>query len=87
LTPQDPLLAAIVARGLQPFDAKPIEIGGEHYPYVWRALRVVAAAAPMPIKTSRLFADKGLMVIPFNPNHPAAAETIDALAEALGEAE
>jgi hypothetical protein len=87
LKPQDPLLAAIVARGLQPFDAKPIEIGGEQYPYVWRALRVVAAAAPIPIRTSRLFADKGLMAIPFNPNHPAAAETIDALAEALGEAE
>jgi hypothetical protein len=57
------------------------------YPYVWRAVRVAAAPAPMPIKTSRLFADKGLMVIPFDPKNPAAIETIDALAEALGESE
>lgn len=80
-------MAAVVARGLQPHDPKPIEVGGAAYPYVWRAVRVVAAPTPMPIKTSRLFADKGLMVIPFDPKNPAASETIDALAEALGESE
>ena len=87
IPPLDPLLAAIVARGLAPCDAKPIDVGGVGYPYVWRAIRVVAAPAPMPIKTSRLFADKGLMVVTFDPKNPAAPETIDALAEALGEAE
>jgi MrfA Zn-binding domain len=85
--PQDPFLAAIVARGLQPHDPKPIEVGGVSYPYVWRAVRVVAAPTPIPIKTSRLFADKGLMVIPFDPKNPAVSETLDALAEALGETE
>jgi hypothetical protein len=82
--PPDSFLAAIVARGLEPFDAKPIEVGGEVYPYVWRSARIVAAPKGLTIKTSRLFADKGLMVIPYNPAAPAARETIDALAEALG---
>ena len=85
--PSDPFMAAIVARGLQPHDSKPIEVGGVAYPYVWRAVRVVAAPTPMPIKTSRLFADKGMMVIPFDPMNPAASEAIDALAEALGGSE
>ena len=41
--PSDHFLAAIVARGLEPFDGKPIEVGGQAYPYVWRAARVAAA--------------------------------------------
>ncbi len=85
--PADPFVAAIVARGLEPFDGKPIEVGGEPYRYVWRAVRVVAAPKGLPVKTMRLFADKGLMVIPYDPGAPAAPETIAALAEALGEAE
>lgn len=85
--PGDPFLAAIVARGLEPFDGKPIEIGGQPYPYVWRAARIVAAPRGLPIKTSRVFADKGLMLIPYDPASPAALETLDALAEALGEIE
>jgi hypothetical protein len=44
-------------------------------------------SALLSVKTLRLFADKGLMVIPYDADAPAARETIDALAEALGEAE
>jgi hypothetical protein len=85
--PGDPFLAAVVARGLEPCDGRPIEVGGEPYPYVWRSARVVAAPKGLPIKTARLFADKGLMVVPYDPAAPAAREAIDALAEALGGAE
>ena len=85
--PSDHFLAAIVARGLEPFDGKPIEVGGQAYPYVWRAARVAAAPKGLPVKILRLFADKGLMVIPYDPDAPAGPGTIDALAEALGEAE
>jgi hypothetical protein len=85
--PADPFLAAVVARGLEPCDGRPIEVGGVPYPYVWRSARVVAAPKGLPIRTARLFADKGIMVVPYDPTTPAARETIDALADALGEAE
>ena len=41
--PQDPLLAAIVARGLEPLTASRSRSAAQAYPYVWRAARVAAA--------------------------------------------
>lgn len=75
---------AIVARGLQPFDTKPLVVDGVALPFSWRAERVVALYEDQYQRLRDLLEERSLIAVRLARGHETRPDLLAALGAALG---
>ncbi|WP_390895264.1 DUF1998 domain-containing protein [Bradyrhizobium diazoefficiens] len=75
--------AAIIAHGIQPFDAKPLMVNGASMPFIWRTGRVVAVYDDELSALAGAFQDLSLAVVPLPRGRETDASILNTLAAAL----
>jgi hypothetical protein len=75
--------AAVIARGLQPFDQKPLAIDGRSLPYAWRSQRVVAVPEAEYDALKAMLEDRSLMVIELPEGRETDPSVLNMIAAAL----
>lgn len=75
--------AAIVAHGIQPFDAKPLSVNGSSVPFVWRSGRVVAVYEDELPPLAAAFQDLSLAVVRIQRGKETDPAILNTLAAAL----
>jgi len=75
--------AAIVAHGIQPFDAKPLAVEGANMPFIWRSGRVVAVYDDELPALASAFQDLSLAVVPLPRGRETEPSVLNTLAAAL----